>query len=150
MDVPKAWARHLCVRGASLPCGPGVALFGIAPHAECALSCRRPASACLACQTALSRDPHRIMCESNHAACRVGPVYNRHRGDVVVANVHVAIRSEELRDLCRRYHVHSLALFGSVLRDDFRTDSEVYLVVEFEPKRGCRSDDAEPHAARAC
>ncbi len=52
---------------------------------------------------------------------------------MVVANVHVAIRSEELRDLCRRYHVHSLALFGSVLRDDFRTDSDVDLVVEFEP-----------------
>jgi hypothetical protein len=36
--------------------------------------------------------------------------------------------------LCRRYHVRRLALFGSVLRDDFRPDSDVDVLVSFEPE----------------
>ena len=38
-----------------------------------------------------------------------------------------------LGDLCRRHHIRSLALFGSVLRDDFRAGSDVDVLVEFEP-----------------
>jgi predicted nucleotidyltransferase len=34
---------------------------------------------------------------------------------------------------CRRHHVRRLALFGSVLRDDFRPDSDVDVLVEFDP-----------------
>ena len=37
--------------------------------------------------------------------------------------------------LCRRYHVRRLALFGSVLRDDFSPQSDVDVLVEFEPGR---------------
>jgi len=36
-------------------------------------------------------------------------------------------------DLCRRYQVQRLALFGSVLRDDFRFDSDVDILVDFDP-----------------
>jgi predicted nucleotidyltransferase len=36
--------------------------------------------------------------------------------------------------LCRRHHIRRLSLFGSVLRDDFRPDSDVDLLVEFEPE----------------
>lgn len=35
--------------------------------------------------------------------------------------------------LCRRYQVAELAVFGSALRDDFRADSDIDLLVEFEP-----------------
>ncbi len=45
----------------------------------------------------------------------------------------IAIPEDELEELCRRYHVRELALFGSVLRDDFRDDSDVDVLVEFEP-----------------
>jgi len=38
-----------------------------------------------------------------------------------------------LTDLCRRYRVRRLSLFGSVLREDFRPDSDVDVLVEFEP-----------------
>lgn len=38
-----------------------------------------------------------------------------------------------LAALCGRRHIRSLAVFGSVLRDDFRPDSDVDLLVEFEP-----------------
>ena len=34
---------------------------------------------------------------------------------------------------CRKHQVRKLALFGSVLRDDFRPDSDVDVLVEFEP-----------------
>lgn len=36
-------------------------------------------------------------------------------------------------DFCRRHHIRRLALFGSVLRDDFGPDSDVDVLVEFEP-----------------
>ncbi len=45
----------------------------------------------------------------------------------------VDLRPEEIAELCKRHHVHRLALFGSVLRDDFGPDSDVDLLVEFEP-----------------
>ncbi len=35
-------------------------------------------------------------------------------------------------DLCRRYHILKLWFFGSVLRDDFRPDSDVDILVQFE------------------
>lgn len=34
---------------------------------------------------------------------------------------------------CRSHNIRRLSLFGSVLRDDFRSDSDVDVLVEFEP-----------------
>lgn len=34
---------------------------------------------------------------------------------------------------CKKHHIRKLALFGSVLRDDFRDDSDVDVLVEFDP-----------------
>jgi len=34
---------------------------------------------------------------------------------------------------CRRHHIRRLSLFGSILRDDFRPDSDIDVLVEFEP-----------------
>lgn len=39
----------------------------------------------------------------------------------------------ELAEICRRYHVRELALFGSILRDDYRDESDIDVLVEFEP-----------------
>jgi len=36
--------------------------------------------------------------------------------------------------VCQRNHIRQLALFGSVLRDDFRPDGDVDVLVEFEPR----------------
>ena len=48
-----------------------------------------------------------------------------------------------LIDLCRRYRVRSLAVFGSAARDDFDPDrSDVDLLVEFEPVAGDGYADA--------
>ena len=38
---------------------------------------------------------------------------------------------EKLTEFCRRWKVKKLALFGSVLRDDFRPDSDVDVLVSF-------------------
>jgi predicted nucleotidyltransferase len=40
---------------------------------------------------------------------------------------------EAVATFCRRHHVRRLALFGSVLRDDFTPASDVDVLVEFEP-----------------
>ena len=43
------------------------------------------------------------------------------------------IPMDKVADFCRRHHIRRLALFGSVLREDFRPDSDVDVLVEFEP-----------------
>jgi uncharacterized protein len=48
-------------------------------------------------------------------------------------NAHLRINSEAIATFCRRHHIRRLALFGSVLRKDFRPDSDVDVLVEFEP-----------------
>jgi predicted nucleotidyltransferase len=45
----------------------------------------------------------------------------------------VAFDQTKLADFCRRHHIRRLALFGSVLRDDFGPESDVDVLVEFEP-----------------
>ena len=45
----------------------------------------------------------------------------------------IAIPRDKLAVFCRRNHVRKLALFGSVLRDDFGPESDVDVLVEFEP-----------------
>lgn len=40
---------------------------------------------------------------------------------------------DAIAEFCRRHHIRKLSLFGSVLRDDFGPDSDVDVLVEFEP-----------------
>jgi predicted nucleotidyltransferase len=40
---------------------------------------------------------------------------------------------EALADFCRRHHIRWLAVFGSALRDDFGPESDVDVLIEFEP-----------------
>lgn len=49
--------------------------------------------------------------------------------------IQIEVPLKELNALCRRRHIRSLALFGSVLRKDFRPESDVDVLVEFEPGR---------------
>jgi uncharacterized protein len=41
----------------------------------------------------------------------------------------------ELASVCLRYHVRRLSAFGSVLRSDFSPESDIDLIVEFQPGR---------------
>jgi predicted nucleotidyltransferase len=47
--------------------------------------------------------------------------------------VHISVSQEKLVEFCQRHHIRRLAFFGSVLRDDFRPDSDVDVLVEFAP-----------------
>jgi len=40
---------------------------------------------------------------------------------------------EKIAEFCRRHHIRRLALFGSALRKDFTPNSDVDVLVEFEP-----------------
>ncbi len=44
-----------------------------------------------------------------------------------------ALHYEALADFCARNHIRKLSLFGSALREDFRPDSDVDVLVEFAP-----------------
>ena len=44
----------------------------------------------------------------------------------------ITIPSEKIEVFCKKHHIKKLLLFGSVLRDDFRPDSDVDVLVEFE------------------
>ncbi len=48
------------------------------------------------------------------------------------------LSGEDLAELCRRFDVQELAVFGSVLRDDFQADSDVDFLVTF------RNNDVGP------
>lgn len=47
--------------------------------------------------------------------------------------LHLAVDRESIAAFCRRHHIKRLALFGSVLRADFGPESDVDVLVEFEP-----------------
>ena len=45
----------------------------------------------------------------------------------------IAVPKEQIAEFCRKHYIRKLALFGSVLRDDFGPKSDVDVLVEFEP-----------------
>jgi uncharacterized protein len=75
------------------------------------------------------------------AAGRLDQKYNRllkatrSRREIHLAIKTIPITIDETRiaDFCRRHHIERLCLFGSVLRADFRDDSDVDVLVQFQP-----------------
>jgi hypothetical protein len=47
---------------------------------------------------------------------------------------HIDIPKEEVAAFCRRWQIKELALFGSALRYDFRPNSDVDVLVQFDPE----------------
>ncbi len=45
----------------------------------------------------------------------------------------IDLPQEEIARFCERNRIRKLSLFGSVLHDDFRADSDIDVLVEFEP-----------------
>ncbi|MBI4654771.1 MAG: nucleotidyltransferase family protein [Nitrospirae bacterium] len=45
----------------------------------------------------------------------------------------IEIPEEKIAEFCKRNHILKLSLFGSVLHGDFRPDSDIDLLVEFDP-----------------
>lgn len=47
-----------------------------------------------------------------------------------IINPRFPITQTQLADFCARYHIHKLSLFGSVLRDDFKPNSDIDVLIE--------------------
>jgi predicted nucleotidyltransferase len=45
----------------------------------------------------------------------------------------IGLTTRQIEAFCQKHHIHSLAFFGSVVRDDFGPHSDVDVLVEFEP-----------------
>ena len=50
-----------------------------------------------------------------------------------MSKIKINVPREKIADFCQRYHIRKLAFFGSVLREDFTPESDVDVLVEFEP-----------------
>jgi len=50
-----------------------------------------------------------------------------------MVTTNIDLPMEKIAEFCRRWQIKELALFGSVLRDDFRPDSDIDLLVTFVP-----------------
>jgi len=53
---------------------------------------------------------------------------------IVLPTLPIEISEPRLQNFCQRWAIDELALFGSVLREDFRPDSDVDVLVSFNPK----------------
>jgi predicted nucleotidyltransferase len=53
--------------------------------------------------------------------------------DAVSTNRRLGISQDQIAAFCQRWLVAEMALFGSVLRDDFRPDSDIDVLVDFVP-----------------
>jgi predicted nucleotidyltransferase len=50
-------------------------------------------------------------------------------------SAHIQLDPEFVTEFCQRHHVQRLSLFGSVLTDKFRPESDVDVLIEFEPEQ---------------
>ena len=59
---------------------------------------------------------------STQGACKQGRMFP-----------HITVSPEIMADFCRRWHVSEMSLFGSVLCDDYTHESDIDVLVAFEP-----------------
>ena len=52
----------------------------------------------------------------------------------MTAHHSIDVSQRTITEFCQRHHVRRLSLFGSILREDFGPDSDIDLLVEFEPE----------------
>ena len=45
----------------------------------------------------------------------------------------IDLSNDKIVEFCRRHHIRKLSVFGSFLREDFRADSDIDILVEFYP-----------------
>jgi uncharacterized protein len=51
-------------------------------------------------------------------------------------SIHIHIDKQKIEEFCRHWRITEFAFFGSALRDDFRPDSDVDVLVTFAPDAG--------------
>jgi predicted nucleotidyltransferase len=45
----------------------------------------------------------------------------------------IKVSQEKIAAFCQKHHIRKLTFFGSILRDDFRPDSDIDVLMEFQP-----------------
>jgi len=55
--------------------------------------------------------------------------------------IQTQVPQQEIDDFCQKWNITELALFGSVLRDDFTQESDVDVLVTFKPSTKCTFGD---------
>jgi len=58
-----------------------------------------------------------------------------------MAQPKINIPKAKIEDFCRRWKIKEFALFGSILREDFRPDSDIDVLVTFAPDGGITFDN---------
>ena len=66
---------------------------------------------------------------------RLSAPISRNNNNVKV-QPHIPIDHEMIAAFCRKWRINELALFGSVLREDFGPDSDVDVLVSLQPDHG--------------
>ncbi|HEY9613175.1 nucleotidyltransferase family protein, partial [Allocoleopsis sp.] len=51
----------------------------------------------------------------------------------MIQNLPIVIPKDKIAEFCQRNHIRKLSLFGSMLGEDFRPDSDIDFLVEFIP-----------------
>lgn len=62
-----------------------------------------------------------------HTTCSIHLLYNDGM------TIKLFLSHDQIRAFCHRHHIRRMQLFGSILRDDFDPDSDIDVLVEFEP-----------------
>jgi predicted nucleotidyltransferase len=78
------------------------------------------------CESQLSRirNDHRfIIVETNHSSHKANSV----------SKPRIKVPRKKIADFCIRNHILKLSLFGSVLHDSFSHESDIDVLVEFDP-----------------
>ncbi len=50
------------------------------------------------------------------------------------SKLQITFPQEKIAEFCQKHHIKKLAIFGSALRPDFRDDSDIDVLVEFDPE----------------
>lgn len=50
-----------------------------------------------------------------------------------MAEIRIEFPTDKIATFCQRHRISSLSVFGSILRDDFSPDSDIDVLVEFQP-----------------
>jgi hypothetical protein len=51
----------------------------------------------------------------------------------MTTGMHIELPKGRIEEFCKRHHIKKLSLFGSALRDDFTPESDLDILVEFDP-----------------
>jgi len=62
-------------------------------------------------------------------------------GNMEALTLPIKIDVQRIAEFCRRWKIKELALFGSVLREDYRPDSDLDVLVSFAPGGGVSFDN---------